>query len=212
MAEDQESFGRLVVNRAASLTVKFFETKLYDAGYLVMSLVIGCALYYLKWGLPRAMSEALPIVMFSFAPLGIFVACVFIWNLWLAPSTLAYEANRAVIAHAAAAAALAVVPDPGKSIDWRIWKQRSRYTVAELAAILARYDPAISRFTPEVAAYQRLILEEIREHKLQYIHESRTDALTGSVCPMPIDHRTPVLRDNALNWARTKKFEVSHVQ
>jgi hypothetical protein len=88
------SFGWLVFARAFTNTRRFFWRFAVDAPVTALSLAVGSALFgrYIGWEVVR--QEWLIFVAFVLAPGGLFVVLTFLWNLWLAPSALAYEAHR----------------------------------------------------------------------------------------------------------------------
>jgi hypothetical protein len=211
-APSAPSFGRLVFGRALSETWHLFNSKLKDALYVVLSIIVGFPLYALFWGLPngmpRAMTDVIPIVMFSFVPLGIFVACVFLWNLWLAPIALAYEATKENSLSDSPLLLAKKVVRP----NWAIWKHMQEYSVRQFAAILANNDPMSAMVTSELATFQQLILEEIETEKLAYIPEYQTNPHSGTRHVKPIDERTKIRKEAAIQWAESKSFNVAHIK
>jgi hypothetical protein len=205
------SFPRLVFLKALKNTVAVFRSRLRDAAYVFLSLVTGGAIYYAIWGLPRAMSEALPIVIFSFAPLGIFVFCVFLWHLAIAPAELLYETikeSTPVPSSAPAASPARVKP----AVMWSIWKQMDDYTLKQFAAILARDDPIDMSYPHDQAAYLKLLDSDVRSGKLPYIKEILRN-FHDDPYEREINEKPHIRKADAIKWADAHEgFDVIHIR
>ena len=185
--EQQSSFSRLVFNKALANTLGLFGSKLWDAGYLLLSLVIGASIYWLVWGLPGAMNEVISIAVFSFAPLGIFVASIFLWHLLLAPAELVYDAKQVNLDTPGMSLPEAIV----QPVNWDIWKQRSKYSVNEFAGIFANCDPLDHRSNLARASFKRLLLEAIADKGLAYIPTYWVSDFSGTRTENEVDGVQP---------------------
>ncbi|MDE2166108.1 MAG: hypothetical protein KGJ66_07200 [Alphaproteobacteria bacterium] len=80
----EPSLGRLVFSVAVRNTCQAFGSTRRDFLVGVICVSFGfCSYWYFK-GLPVAMEQAVSVAAFTFGPLGIVVAIVFLWNLFLA--------------------------------------------------------------------------------------------------------------------------------
>jgi hypothetical protein len=195
--EKTKSFGQLVVAKAISSTRKTFDSLPKDLFIAIFSLVAGFLTYKKLYGWPDAVTEFVSAFAFGLAPFGLIVLLSFLWNLWLAPMELAYEAWRDSL--------ILTKPAP---INWSIWQKRSRYSIDDLAAILAKVDPTLDIRDSNKIAYSDLILEEVKNGKLQYIR--RYSDITPEQ-ELPLAKRyTQIERNLALRWAIEKSIPVDH--
>ena len=62
--DDDQSHTRKMIARAVKNTARIVKPKFEDAGHVIPSLGIDCLIDRAPRGLPRAMSEAVPIIKF----------------------------------------------------------------------------------------------------------------------------------------------------
>jgi len=201
-SKPEPSFGWLVFGKAISDTVQFLRYTARDIALGAISLLLGGVLAYLFVGKADTVREFVFIGAFTFAPAGIVMFAVFLWHLWLAPAALAYEAVKV--------ASLRTVSDvpfkiPERKINWSIWKKLDTFTVAEMASILAKRDPAAGSSSNEEYSFKQLLLQDIWQSKLP-VFERVTNSSGG-----PADE-TQVLRTAAIKWADKNGFDVSHIK
>ena len=207
------SFTRLVWGYAISHTWKAFRSKVWDAFYVLISSIIGVPLFIWMFGVPEATKEALGLIGFAFVPLGIFFICGFVWNLWLAPSALAYDAvnNRLQLLSSPSSAPVEIRPNPP---DFTLWNKRNSYSIREFAALLDGIDPAAGMNTNRAQGLERLLIEEASGGRLDYARRYKTvstnvfDGTTKKIEVSP-DVTTQIARKAAIDWALAKNIDVS---
>ena len=179
-----------------------------DALVGVPSALVGGAIFLVFYSWNAMTKEIFTFVAFVLAPAGIFFVCAFLWNLFLASDELLYESIKSVQVRVAGGPSRADLP----VVNWSIWKQMPKFTVAEFAAILARRDPAVSRSNSEQQGYLRLIFEDIQAEKLRYVVEYRERPYTDERYERALDEDSSLLREIALKWAHEKGIDVSHIE
>jgi hypothetical protein len=97
-------------------------------------------------------------------------------------------------------------------VNWAIWKEMPTYTIAQLAAILAKLDPMALRSSPDKEAYEILLLQELKAKRLIHIREMKGSPYGSGEYPKPIDRTTPIKREDAIAWAESKGYDVSHIK
>lgn len=207
MSKVESSFSAMVFNRAVKDTVHFFGYTIRDIVLGGVTLSLGALFAYVFIGKADTMREIVLIGAFTLAPAGIILCAIFLWHLWLAPVALAYDALRE--AHSQAVHVSTQKPQPKSKpspspVNWTIWRQRAKYSVAELAAILAKDDPVGMGMSHEQSAYLRLLIEELETERKAH---ARPSVLTP-----PVSRDTEIDRDAAIEWAKRKKFDVSHIE
>jgi hypothetical protein len=156
--------------------------------------------------LPVEVESALNFAAATFGPIGFVVVVVFLWNLWLAPAELAYDAWRSALPQTTPVASKSPLP-----INWAIWQQRTQYSADEFAAILAKIDPSSVQSTTEASAYLQLILEAMRNKTIPYL--PRYGGLAGSHrYELSVNGHNQIEKENAINWANSKGFPVDHIK
>lgn len=205
MSTEPTSFGWHVWDRAISETIRFFGYKVRDIvlGVTTFTLGLGLAIYFV--GKVDTMKEIGFMAVFTFAPAGFLLFAVFLWNLWLAPSALTYTTAVAALERAALAQPSAKPEKLKSSINWAVWRQRAKYTLYEFAAILANEDPASGQMNNETSAFASLLIESVKEKKL---NAARIEwDLAGEVGGL-----TEIMKPDALAWARYRDFSVRHIE
>jgi hypothetical protein len=209
---ENATFTRLVFGKAYSNTRRLFADKVRDAIFGLILLAVGSAVSWHWHGLPVAMEQTFYFVLTALGPIGFVVLVVFLWNLMLAPTELAYEANKIALSVLRIPPS-AVPTSPGRPpINWTIWRQRSEYTITELAALLAKESPSDPRTSDDAVAYSKLITEDVRGGKLHYIPRHANIAGSGAFeLPVKAD-QTRIRKDLALAWAQSKQFDLEHIR
>jgi len=206
--EKAQSFGARVVKRAWKGTLETFET---TARAIVLALALAAVallaqLY--RGGFEAVKADLLQTLWQTALPVGAVGLCIFLWNIWLAPFALIYEAT----ANVTNSGARSTTPSsPIKQINWAPWKHRARYTVIEFAQILAKSDPASQTLNGEAISFASLLKEECKTRKLPYIPEYSENYM-GDTYEVEVSEWTAVPRDALLTWAEQKKFSVDHVR
>ncbi len=165
--------------------------------------------FHLGLGNSRRHERGRRIDYLGLRPLGVFTVIVFLWNLWLAPAALAYEAVRGRIPQAGTTVEIRP-PAP----DHSIWKRRDSYSIREFAALLDDIDPSSGQFTNRASAIERLLLEAAQAHRIKYVARHKTvmtDVFeqTTKKVEIPTDPSTRLAKDNAIQWARDNEMDVS---
>lgn len=192
---DEISFSRLVIARAATNTVRLFASRLKDAGYVLASLAIGWTIYYAIWGVPRAMAEILPVLVFSIAPLIIFAVFAFLWHLAIAPEELVIEAIKKGVRGSTENAAAV-------EFNFNPVRLRDEWEVGTLATVLSQLDPASKNKNGSSFSYKSTVLDAMKSGKLKYIKE-KTDR-GGYYAP---SDSTKVKKADALEWMESNGFK-----
>lgn len=211
MDETKVSYTRLVFRLAWANTWALIKDRTVDAVVVALSAPIGGVGFGLIYGWAEMTKEIVTVIAFAVLPAGLFFIFAFLWNLCLASDELVYEAIKSIqrpSGEAPSPASTKAVPTP---INWDVWRQVPRYKIQELAAILARTDPSSNRTNHEQAAFQRLILEEVAANKLEYVKEYGV-GLDGRRYLSEVNLSSFILRENAIAWAKTKRFDVSHIE
>ncbi len=199
------SFSRLVLGSAVANTSATFGDWKQKTYLGLFSAVSGFGLQWLVSGWDVAVTQIFQTAMFIFGPIGFSVVVIFLWNLWLAPSELAYK-SMTVAAPTAHPKAPIEAP-----VNWVIWKNFDKYTVKEFAAILAKRNPTNLAQTFEQAAYEKLIFEDIGTKMLGHI--PRIVKVYGNRdYEKEIDGDTQIKKNEAIVWAEAKHFPIAHIK
>jgi hypothetical protein len=206
------SFTKLVLGRALLHTYQVFKSKILDAIYVLVSCLVGAPLFIWLWGMPDAMKETIGLIGFAFAPLGVFTAIVFVWQLWLAPAALAYEAASARAETESAPANQQRGRLPAKPpINWQPWRFRTKYSLYEFAKILSKSDPASQSLSTEGSSYLRLLVEEANRGKIVVPPEYDT-GWDGIRFTKEISGENEIEKADAIQWAEAKQFPIDHIK
>ncbi|MDR5727789.1 MAG: hypothetical protein RB191_10210 [Terriglobia bacterium] len=99
--------------------------------------------------------------------------------------------------------------NPRAKINWAIWKHRVSFNLNEFAAVLAEVEPANERVTPERAAFLRLIQEDAMTGKLRTVKDRHANEYyKPDLYPAYFD----VSKADAIQWAESKSFNISHIK
>lgn len=95
------------------------------------------------------------------------------------------------------------------AVNWAIWKQRENYNLNEFAKILAGQNPTEMPLTNEAQSYVNLLVDDIAIGKLscRFNENAKPSGLTPKMKPFKFD----ISRNEALDWATKKDFDVSRI-
>jgi len=211
MASGDETltFGQQVGRRAWFSAWAFFESRTRDAVLFTVIVAIGGGTYYKLYGWPAAWEQIVSILIFTVGPIVALWLLLFLWHLWLAPTALAYEAAREAVQFTS-------LPDDyvplstRPAVNWAPWQRRTKYNLLELASILAKVEPSGSTGSDsEEASYLELLKEETTTGRLRFQRNRRAeDYYQPDVWPTFFD----VEKVDAMKWAESKGFDLSHIQ
>lgn len=210
MAETTPSFTGLVIGYAVSHTFRIFRSKIYDALYVLFSCIVGVPLFIWLWGMPDAVREGAALILFAFAPLGVFTASVFIWHLWLAPAALAYEGASSVFVSMRPQIQSEMRPAPP---DYHTWKQYELWSTDAFACLLDDIDPAGTGRTRRSISICGLIIDAMRQNQISYIKRYKSDYWSDDgASEVRPDGQSQIPRLAALSWAETHGYDVEKLK
>jgi hypothetical protein len=206
LAETKEpSFGRLVVGKAISSTKRSFESVVRDVIVGVLSLAFGFFVYARLYGWPDAMKEVISAIAFGLAPFAFVLFVVFFWNLWLAPSELAYEASRQKVLLNAPSA-------QKKPVNWAPWRAMRVISLVQFSKVLANMDPANHAQSSESVAFYNLIWDSIKSGEISYIEELIEIGYGQAHIPRDLNEHSKIERNVAIRWAKEKGFPIPYFE
>jgi len=192
----------MVVGKAYSNTKAIFADKIRDAIFGALLGVLGVVLSWRWHGWPVVMEQSISFVLTAFGPLGFTVAIVFLWNLWIAPAELAYEAFKSTVSSTAS---------QKTPINWAPWQQMPKLSILQFGKILAHNDPTSKEETSEAAAYRQLIWMAINSQELPYILR-KLRRIDGKLVDEQLCIESQISRDEAIQWAKNRNLDVNHIE
>jgi hypothetical protein len=201
------TFSRLVFGKAYANTKNLFADKVKDTIFGGFLALPGGLISLYRYGLPVEMESGLSFAAATFGPIGVVVVIVFLWNLWLAPCEISYEAWRSSLYKPTTP-----MPRPAPSINWTIWKKRTEYTIWEFSMILAKDDPSTSYVGTDASAYCKLIMEGISKKQIPCIARYYKIAGTSDSEIKVNARHNNIKKSVAIEWAKSQSFDVSHIE
>jgi hypothetical protein len=155
----ESSFGKAVARLALRRTADLFRSRRLDYGLAAVGIPLAGFTAYALRGSVEAFVTVIVAIVALFGPLGIAFTGAFLWNLWLAPAELAYEAASAVgnRLDERASPRLPTIPPPYHQVNWEIWKRLNKYTLVQFASILTKKDPEFDGNSTEETAFRKLL-------------------------------------------------------
>jgi len=102
--------------------------------------------------------------------------------------------------------------EPKKSsFNWLPWQGLQEVTVEEFAKILSQEDPVAMQKSSQASGYQKRILEAVKAKEIPYVQQYYKDSYSRDI-PADIDYETPISLPDALRWAESLGFPVSHMR
>ena len=121
-----------VFRRTLGDTWSFFSSDWRRCVYGVPFSAVGLLLAFLFLKEEEVKNEAVIMILFTLAPLGVFAIVVFLWNLWLAPHKLMGDKLDKVASHIHSLSTVAKVPEAPDVERWKRVTSLKLYQVAEL--------------------------------------------------------------------------------
>lgn len=149
--------------------------------YTILAIpIVGFGLHYLLAGRQPMADEFHVWLIYGLAAAGLVFSTIFLWNLACAPYRIERDRRMALEAQVARFEAIANRKGLARGIAWRDWSIRSRFTILEVAYLLAGIEPRQAPAEGPVLAHLSELIWAVQDGKLQTIW-TRPEDETGAV-------------------------------